>query len=156
MTPGNQRLLREAVSWGIVALIGAAAIMHLDTLWSGTERLLGLPPSGVTARQDDAGQEALLSAMLESVGELIWCTSVDGKRLLYMNSAAESIYGVSIELLTENPDRWFEAIHPEDRDEVSRRLNSLREQGQIEHEYRIVRPDGSIRWLQDRIRRPGW
>ncbi len=59
MTPGNQRLLREAVSWGIVALIGAAAIMHLDTLRSGTEQLLGLPSKNATdTRQDDAGQIA--------------------------------------------------------------------------------------------------
>jgi len=56
MTPGTRRLMREAVSWAVVALIGAAAFMHLDALRSGTEELLGLPPSGQeSARQDDAG-----------------------------------------------------------------------------------------------------
>ncbi len=59
MTPGTRRLLREAASWAIVALIGAAAFMHLDELKSGTSQLLGLPLLGEDgARQDDAGQVA--------------------------------------------------------------------------------------------------
>jgi aspartyl protease family protein len=59
MTPGTRRLMREAVSWGVVALIGAAALMHLDALRSGTEHLLGMPPANQeNARQDDAGNVA--------------------------------------------------------------------------------------------------
>jgi aspartyl protease family protein len=59
MTPGTRRLMREAVSWAVVALIGAAAFMHLDVLKSGTEKLLGQPPSEQEgARQDDAGEVA--------------------------------------------------------------------------------------------------
>jgi aspartyl protease family protein len=45
MNPGTRQLLREAVSWGVVALIGAAALLHFDTLKTGAEQMLGLPTS---------------------------------------------------------------------------------------------------------------
>jgi aspartyl protease family protein len=37
--------LREAVSWGVVAIIGVAALLHFDTLKTGAEQMLGLPTS---------------------------------------------------------------------------------------------------------------
>ncbi len=43
MTSGTRRLLREAVSWGVVAVIGIAALSHFETLKTGAERMLGLP-----------------------------------------------------------------------------------------------------------------
>jgi aspartyl protease family protein len=56
LTPGTRQLLREAASWGVVALIGVAAFSQFGALKTGTERLLGLPtPDGVAVRQDDAG-----------------------------------------------------------------------------------------------------
>ena len=45
MNPGTRQLLREAVSWGVVAIIGVAALLHFDTLKTGAERMLGLPTS---------------------------------------------------------------------------------------------------------------
>jgi aspartyl protease family protein len=53
LTPGTRRLMREAASWGVVALIAVAAVMHLDTLKMGTENLLGLPPSADGAARQE-------------------------------------------------------------------------------------------------------
>jgi aspartyl protease family protein len=66
MRPGTRRLLREAASWGVVALIGIAAFSHFDALRSGTATLLGLPSDA--ARQDAAGDmqaTAALGAVVE-------------------------------------------------------------------------------------------
>lgn len=61
LTSGNRQLLREAASWAVVALIGAAAFSHFETLKTGAEQLLGLPtPSDIDART------AAQSAQLES------------------------------------------------------------------------------------------
>ncbi len=49
MNPGTRQLLREAVSWGVVAIIGVAALLHFDTLKTGAERVLGLPTSAEIA-----------------------------------------------------------------------------------------------------------
>jgi PAS domain S-box-containing protein len=100
---------------------------------------------------ENTGREDLLSSVLESVKDLVWCTSVDGTRLLYLNSAAKAIYERPLDALISNPNMWLEAIHPEDRGAVEERLRDLIDQGEIENEYRIIRPDESLRWLQDRI-----
>jgi aspartyl protease family protein len=60
MTSGNRQLFREAASWVVVALIGAAAFSHFETLKTGAEQLLGLPTANdvTAARQVAAKAEA--------------------------------------------------------------------------------------------------
>ena len=96
-------------------------------------------------------RERLLSDLLGSVNDLVWCTSLDGSELLYVNAAAERIYGRSLAELTENKHVWREAIHPDDRARVEANLQGLQSQLQVKQEYRIVRPDGDVRWLEDRV-----
>jgi two-component system, sensor histidine kinase and response regulator len=96
-------------------------------------------------------RERLLSDLLGSVNDLVWCTSLDGSQLLYVNAAAERIYGRSLEELTQHKNVWRESIHPEDRARVEENLRELLTRVQVKQEYRIVRPDGEIRWLEDRV-----
>lgn len=97
-------------------------------------------------------QADLLASLLESVDNLVWCTSLDGHQLLFLNQAAQQIYGRPRSEFIENPNLWAEVIHPEDRIRVEAHLRELVDRGQIEQQYRILRPDGEIRWLQDRAR----
>ncbi len=97
------------------------------------------------------GTEELLTTLINSANHLVWCTSLDGQTLLYTNPVAERIYGRPLSDLLSQKDYWIEAIHPDDRHAVIENLKSLGKQQQIEHEYRIVRPDGSVAWLHDRI-----
>ena len=92
-----------------------------------------------------------LATLLASVNDLVWCTSVDGSELLYVNTAAERIYGRPLSELIKNPDLWLEAIHPDDREAVTKNLSRILKEREISQEYRIIRPDGEIRWLQDRL-----
>ena len=43
MNPGTRQLLREAVSWGVVAIVVVGALLHFETLKTGAEQMLGLP-----------------------------------------------------------------------------------------------------------------
>ncbi|MFQ5734912.1 MAG: PAS domain-containing protein, partial [Planctomycetaceae bacterium] len=97
------------------------------------------------------GHERLLKGLLDSVNDLVWCTTIDGAKLLYVNPAAERIYGRPMTEMIENQDVWWDAIFPDDRPAVRKNLDELLLRGQIDQEYRIVRPDGEVRWLQDRI-----
>jgi signal transduction histidine kinase len=45
---------------------------------------------------------------------------------------------------------WLDAVHPEDRDRVFAAFEK-QSQEEFDQEYRIVRPDGSIRWIRDRV-----
>ncbi|MEO8494415.1 MAG: PAS domain-containing protein [Planctomycetota bacterium] len=97
----------------------------------------------------DTDQEHLLGSLLQSVNEIVWCTSADGSELLFVNQAVERIYGRPFESLIADKNFWLDAIHPDDRERFKEHLNRLPAEGQGELEYRIVRPDGEVRWLLD-------
>ncbi|MCH8829755.1 MAG: PAS domain-containing protein, partial [Planctomycetes bacterium] len=99
----------------------------------------------------ETADEGFLHGLLDAVNDLVWCTSLDGRELLYVNPAAEQIYGRPLAEMIENQDVWREAIHPDDRLTVEQNLNELMDRRRIDQEYRIIRPDGEVRWLRDRI-----
>jgi diguanylate cyclase (GGDEF)-like protein/PAS domain S-box-containing protein len=84
-----------------------------------------------------------------SIREVFWLTDVAKNHILYVSPGYEEIWGRSVQSVMEAPRTWLEAIHPDDRQEV---LEAAVEQarGGYDREYRIVRPDGSIRWVHDR------
>src|SRR4029434_8774970 len=45
---------------------------------------------------------------------------------------------------------WAEAIHPEDRERVLRDALLKQTSGDYDEEYRIIRSNGTLRWIQDR------
>jgi len=67
----------------------------------------------------------------------------------YISPAYEDIWGRSPQSLYQDQKSILDSIHPEDRDRVMRSL-PRENQGEVEEVYRIVRPDGSIRWIKDR------
>ncbi|HIK92550.1 MAG TPA: PAS domain S-box protein [Planctomycetes bacterium] len=93
----------------------------------------------------------MVTRLLGSVNDVVWCTSPDGSSLLFLNEAAERIYGRTLQELRSNAAIWLEVIHPEDRPVVENNLRDLSKLRQVQQEYRIIRPDGEVRWLQDRI-----
>jgi PAS domain S-box-containing protein len=89
--------------------------------------------------------------LAETIQEVFFIESADLKRTLYVSPAYEAIWGRSCESLYQDSHSWLSAIHPEDGD----RILSILEQGlagkESRYEYRIVRPDGSIRWIFTRL-----
>jgi diguanylate cyclase (GGDEF)-like protein/PAS domain S-box-containing protein len=67
----------------------------------------------------------------------------------YISPAYAEIWGRSPETLCEDPDSFWETIHPEDRDYVKGFMEK-KTQEEYEVVYRIVRPDASVRWIRDR------
>jgi len=70
-----------------------------------------------------------------------------------VSPAYEKIWGSSREGLYNDVDSWFHAIHPEDRQKLQDAINLVKNEPQAGksyiHEYRIIRPDQSIRWIQE-------
>ncbi len=64
---------------------------------------------------EQVGGDHLLARLLESSNDLVWCTSLDGGKLLYVNSAAERIYGRPLADLLKSKNAWLEVMHAEDR-----------------------------------------
>ena len=88
--------------------------------------------------------------MAENIRDVFFLRDVDGNRMLYISPAYEEIWGRSCESLYANPGSWTETIHPGDRASAYEKNKNGMLAGKFEYEYRIVRPDGSIRWIESR------
>ena len=70
-------------------------------------------------------------------------------KALYVNDNFEKIFGVPKERMFENPDCFLDYIIKEDADRLGREVKheNFKEDGNTDKEFRILRPDGEIRWL---------
>lgn len=100
--------------------------------------------------QEIEEREEQFRALHESLNEIVWVASADGRKVYSINKAAEEIYGVTESEFLKNPDLWIDMVHSEDKDRVRESAREMLEKGSKDLEYRIVRPDGEIRWLHDR------
>jgi diguanylate cyclase (GGDEF)-like protein/PAS domain S-box-containing protein len=86
----------------------------------------------------------------ENIREVFWVTDPEKNMMLYISPAYEEVWQRSRASLYASPWSWLEAIHDEDRERVRAALKERQLQGKYDEEYRIVRPDGSIRWIHDK------
>ena len=86
----------------------------------------------------------------ENLGEVIWVR--EGGQLVYISPAYEKVWGRTCQSLYDNSDSFIESIHPEDNERV--KLTYLipndNSKGLSYEQYRIIRPDGTIRWIWSR------
>lgn len=86
----------------------------------------------------------------ETIKEVFWLFDWPRQRVLYVNPAYELIWGRSREALYARFEEWTNSVHPDDLAHAQETLNRILETGGGEpREYRIVRPDGSVRWISD-------
>jgi PAS domain S-box-containing protein len=85
----------------------------------------------------------------DHICEVIWMSTADLSDILYVSRGYETIWGRSCDSLRLAPRSWIDGIHPDDRGRVVALVEERRAQG-FEVEYRVVRPDGSMRWVWDR------
>ena len=97
--------------------------------------------------------EKKLEDILNSLEEVVWSADATTSNLLFLNSAAQKVYGRSIKELLNNPDLRLDSIHPEDRARVELSLaNSSSYINNNDLEYRILQPNGEVRWVWERSR----
>ncbi len=94
-----------------------------------------------------AKSEELFRQLAETIDEVFFIYLMDYSQLLYISSAYEQIWGRSCESLYQQPHSWLEAVHPDDLDDVQFSLKQQNEGEGFNTEYRIIRPDGTIRWI---------
>ncbi|MCC5637300.1 PAS domain S-box protein [Nostoc sp. CHAB 5844] len=86
----------------------------------------------------------------ENIQSLIWWKDPQTGQFLYVNPAYEKIWGRSRQSLHEQPLSWMDAVHLADRDRVHQMMTQHLAGEATEIEYRILRPDGLMRWVWDR------
>ncbi len=106
--------------------------------------------------RDHAEAEAALRAseerfrqLAENIDNVFWMLDPHQKQIIYISPAYEKIWGRSCAEVYASQTAFVSAIHPEDRDRMIQAMAENPQQ-QKEIEYRIIRPDGEVRWLRDR------
>ncbi|HEY9662875.1 MAG TPA: PAS domain S-box protein, partial [Allocoleopsis sp.] len=95
-------------------------------------------------------REEQFRQMVELLQAVFFSYSADCSQLLYISPAYEQVWGRSCDSLYQEPGAWFEAIHPDDRAKMQLVLEERLVKEDVEETYRIIRPDGSIRWILGR------
>jgi two-component system cell cycle sensor histidine kinase/response regulator CckA len=88
--------------------------------------------------------------LAEHIHEAFWLVDPHAPQVLYISPAYEAIWGRSCGSLYERPLSFLEGVHPADREAVAAFLERQRRGETTDEEYRVLRPDGSVRWIWDR------
>jgi PAS domain S-box-containing protein len=88
--------------------------------------------------------------LVEHISQVFWMTDPAKQQMLYVSLGYETIWGRSCESLYASPQSWLDTIHPEDRARVLDAALHKQAVGTYNEQYRILRPDGVIRWICDR------
>ncbi|MGD8455290.1 MAG: PAS domain S-box protein [Anaerolineales bacterium] len=122
----------------------------------GTGKVIGTLSSGedITDRkQAEAAireSEERLRQITDTLEDTSWITDWETHEILFVSPSYEDIWGRSIKDLYHDKKNWSDAIHPDDRSKVWDKFVNLKSDGVFDEEYRIIRPDGVIRWIRDR------
>lgn len=138
---------------GVIALfarhaLSAFTMRALETIANiiayGIERL--------RAQQALAQSEKRFRQLAEHIHEVFYLVELKGPRLLYVSPGYESLWGRSIEAIYEGTLQDVLApIHQEDRPSIEAAIAGLYAGRNSALEYRIIRPDGEMRWVLDRF-----
>ncbi len=88
--------------------------------------------------------------LAEHIHEVFWLSKADNHELIYISPGYAKVWGRPLESLYAAPRSWFDAVHPTDAARIRAAVTLKQPRGDYNEEYRIVQPDGSIRWIRDR------
>lgn len=103
-----------------------------------------------------AEQERRLHHIAEHLpATVIWMTDPAFAEVYYVSPGYEDLWGRPVEALYEDPSAFLEGVHPDDQSRVVEAMQDLlvpsedgdRRDGEL-IEYRVVRPDGEVSWVQ--------
>ena len=114
---------------------------------SAPNRVIGLDAKGLVAALRRSEKRYRL--LVERLPGIVYIDE-PGAQGRYISPQIESILGYSAAEWLEDPDRWAEALHPEDRDRAIAELTSGEQSGQrFTSEYRLMARDGRVVWFRD-------
>jgi PAS domain S-box-containing protein len=101
-------------------------------------------------------REAELRDIFNSISDSLWRAEVSPEgvwKIRYLSPVIERLTGRPPSFFMNSPDAWLSIVHPEDRPRMLERWTEVRN-GTIERaedEYRVLLPDGEVRWLRDSV-----
>ncbi|MEC9372247.1 MAG: PAS domain S-box protein [Planctomycetota bacterium] len=105
------------------------------------------------AEEGQRESELRFQQLAASIDQVFWITQLNPARTVYLSPAFRSVWGVPPEEFFQDREAWPRSIHPADREKTCRSFDAWLDGPMTtgwDCAYRIVRPDGSTRWVHDR------
>lgn len=90
------------------------------------------------------------AAVVDSLDDVVWSVSPDGRVVLFAGGAVERLYGTTAQELRDGPGRWLDAVLHEDRERFRAALARLTDTGSFQLEHRVRRANRGVRWAVTR------
>jgi PAS domain S-box-containing protein len=91
-----------------------------------------------------------LRLAMESSKSMGWDWDLTSRRNVWFGDL-ETTFGIRSDNYLAGEQEFYQRVHPDDRERVSKALTEAKQnQKAYTAEFRVVRPDGTIRWLTDR------
>jgi len=97
----------------------------------------------------DLQSEERFRQLAENIDQVFWMLDLATNKAVYVSRAFERVWGHSISAFYRDRAWLMQTVHPEDR-ALYKAFFEKAGCGSIEETYRIVRPDGAVRWIHDR------
>ncbi len=128
---------------------------RLAPIWSGGAILIERDMTDAKQAERDLNKSrAQYRDLVENVSGIVWeaeLYSANIAEFTFISPQSQVIAGIPPEQLLGSTRTWLEMVHPEDRRTVvSAFLKAAEQLTVVEGEYRIIKPDGQVRWVQDR------
>ena len=121
--------------------------------WVGTmlvrDEIFGTDDVLTAIRERRDLRDGVQLEIAENLRDVLWVYEVGASHFLYINAAYERIWGRCRAAVYRDRFDTLNWVHPEDRERVRAALHRQIE-GTYDEEYRIVRPDGTVRWLREK------
>lgn len=87
--------------------------------------------------------------LADRLDQVFWVSTPDD-HTLYVSPAIEPMFELTADQVTASPRAWMRRVHPADVDRLTAALDELRDGKPLDVQFRIVRSDGTVRWVEDR------
>jgi PAS domain S-box-containing protein len=124
-----------------------AAPIEADELIANVNALLRMRQTQSALRDS----EERFRQLTDNIEDVFWMFSVPARALEYVSPAYATIWGRPVESLEREPSSWIAAVHPDDRAYVASLWDVLPSVPHYDAEFRVVMPDGVLRWVRDRL-----
>ena len=124
------------VSLVVLALVAAGLVANLSRKYRA-----------IAIELDES--ERRFRQITEAIDDFVWLSDASFKTHFYANTAYERIWGRPLADLYRDPSALLDGVHPDDRERVTEALGKL-PHGTYDIEFRVVRPDGQLRWVWSR------
>lgn len=104
--------------------------------------------AAVAAAEALAASEERFRRFAEASPDVMWIADVSGQSFEYISPAVDRIWGIAPEAVLARPALMSRRIHPEDRKAALEAWRGDWAQGRLLAEYRLLRDDGSERWVR--------